>query len=58
MDFFIWNIKTLIFFNFSGLIRIDSSWSGLTHKTRDPAPWPGQPQAGFNNYDPNQYFDR
>jgi hypothetical protein len=29
MDFFIWNIKTLIFFNFSGLTRVDSWIPGL-----------------------------
>ena len=40
MDFFIWNIKILIFFNFSGLI----------HETRDLVFWPGQFQTGFNNY--------
>jgi hypothetical protein len=47
MDFFIWNIKILIFFKF---FWVDPSWPGLTHETRDPASWLGQPRTGFNNY--------
>ena len=50
MDFFIWNIKTLIFFSFFVLIRVNPSWPGLIHETQDPVSWPGQPRAGFNNY--------
>jgi len=40
LDFFIWNIKTLFFFNFSR----------LTHETRNPTLWPDHPRTGFNNY--------
>ena len=40
LDFFIWNIKTLFFFNFSR----------LTHETRNPTLWPDHPRIGFNNY--------
>jgi hypothetical protein len=47
IDFFIWNIKTLIFFNFSGLTRVDPGWP-MKPGTRPL----GQvnSRVGFNNY--------
>jgi len=47
IDFFIWNIKTLIFFNFSGLTRVDPGW----HMKPGTRPL-GQvnSRVGFNNY--------
>jgi hypothetical protein len=41
MDFFIWNIKILIFFNFFVLIRVNLNWPELTHETQDLTFWPG-----------------
>jgi hypothetical protein len=49
MDFFIWNIKILIFLNFFGLTRVDPGWP------IKPWTWPlgrVNPRAGFNNYGP------
>jgi hypothetical protein len=48
MDFFIWNIKTLFFFNFSGLIWVDPGWP-MKPRTRsfDRV----NPRTGFNNYE-------
>jgi hypothetical protein len=47
MDFFIWNIKTLFFFNFSGWTRVDPGWP-LKPGTRPLGRV--NPRAGFNNY--------
>jgi len=48
MDFFIWNIKILIFFNFSGLTRVDPGWP-MKPETRPLGRV--NPRTGFNNYD-------